>query len=172
MSETKIKPTTFPCASLRLVEPVLSMALSPVRPAEPPLPPVMSTSSRRELTGRMAAVLFLEAAEAGADKAAELDDELRDCCAAAHGADLASETFMDRIGDMTLDDPATLDALARMRPAVDAYFAAVERATEIPARTPEGLRAKAALLLLHLRSGEDCTALAGSLACDVAARQA
>ena len=77
------------------------MALSPVRAAAPPRPPVMSIPARRELTGRIAAVLFLEAAEAGADKAAELDGELLDCCAAAHGADLASETFMDSMDAMT-----------------------------------------------------------------------
>ncbi len=77
---------------------------------------------------------------------------------------------MNRMDDMTLDDPAVMDALARMRPQVDAYFGAVDRAAEIPARTPEGLQAKAALLLLHIRSGEDHTMLAASLVRDVAGR--
>ncbi len=170
MSRPKINSTTFPGAHLHLVEPASSMARAPTQAPDPQLPPPLSAAARCELAKRMGAVLFLEAVEAGASKAAELDGELLDCCAAAHGADRVSGIFMDRMSDMTLDDPVVLDSLARMRPAVHTYFDAVDRAAELPARTPEGLRAKAALLLLHIRSGEDHTMLAGSLARDVAGR--
>ncbi len=96
-----------------------------------------------------------------------MDRELLDCCAAAHRADQAADTVMDRLDSMAADDPAVLDVLARMQPQIGAYLDAVERAAELPAHTPEGLRAKAALLLLHIRSGEDHTMLAASLARDV-----
>jgi hypothetical protein len=117
-----------------------------------------------------ASMLLLAPVEAAASKAAELDCELLDCCATARRADQAADAVMDRLDDAMLDDPGVLDALDRMRPTLDAYFEAVERAAELPARTPEGLRAKAALLQLHLRSGEDCTMLAASLARDVTGR--
>ena len=54
--------------------------------------------------------------------------------------------------------------------AVCAEFDAIERAAQLPARSPEGLRAKAALLLLHIRTEQDHTALAASLARDVTGR--
>ncbi len=130
----------------------------------------MASSAAQLMPAAFASLLLLAPVEAGASKATELDGELLACCAAARRADLASDAFMNRMDDMTLDDPAVMDALARMRPQVDAYFGAVDRAAEIPARTPEGLQAKAALLLLHIRSGEDHTMLAASLARDVAGR--
>ncbi len=117
-----------------------------------------------------ASLLLLAPVEAGAGKAAELDAELLTCCATARRTDQVADAVMDRLDGMMLDDPDVLDVLGRMRPQLDAYFAAVERAAELPARTPEGVRAKAGLLLLHIRSGEDHTALAASLACDVTGR--
>jgi len=130
----------------------------------------MASSAAPSMPGTFASLLLLAPVEAGASKAAELDAELLACCATACRADQAADAVMDRLDDATLDDPDVLDVLGRMRPTLDAYFEAVNRAAEIPARTPEGLRAKAALLLLHLRSGEDATMLAASLARDVAGR--
>ena len=130
----------------------------------------MASSAAQPMPAAFVSLLLLAPVEAGASKAIELDGELLACCAAVRRADQASDVFMNRMDDMTLDDPAVMDALARMRPQVDAYFGAVDRAAEIPARTPEGLQAKAALLLLHIRSGEDHTMLAASLARDVAGR--
>ena len=138
---------------LRLVEGAASAA------SDLPLP----------MSAAFASLLLLAPVEAGASKAVELDTELLACCATARRA---ADAVMDRLDDATLDDPDVLDVLARMRPQLDAYFDAVGRAAELPARTPEGLRAKAALLLLHIHSGEDHTALAASLACDMAGRQA
>jgi len=43
-------------------------------------------------------------------------------------------------------------------------------AAQLPARSPDGLRGKAMLLLLHIGTGQDHTALAASLARDVAGR--
>jgi hypothetical protein len=51
---------------------------------------------------------------------------------------------------------------------VRARESAVERAARVPARTPEGLRAKAALLMAVIGLGRDHTMLAASLARDVA----
>ena len=130
----------------------------------------MASSAPLPLSAAVASLLLLAPVEAGASKAAELDAELLACCATAHRADQAADAVMDRLDDVTLDDSDMLDVLGRMQSQLDAYFAAVERAAELPARTPEGLRAKAALLLLHLRSDEDCAVLAASLACDVARR--
>jgi hypothetical protein len=155
---------------LHLVEPGAAMALNPVPAPDPHRPPPVSAATRRELASHMAAVLFLEAVEAGSDKARELDGELLTCCAEAHEADQAADTAMDRLGALPADDPAVLDALARMQPLFGTYLDAVERAVRLPARTPEGLRAKASLLLLHLRSGDDPAVLAASLARDVAGR--
>ena len=66
----------------------------------------------------LASLLLLAPVEAGASKATELDAELLACCATARRADQATDAVMDRLDDTTLDDPATLDALARMWPAV------------------------------------------------------
>lgn len=140
--------------ALRVVE-----TASASRPSAPP-----------SMSAAVASILLLAPVEAGASKAVELDGELLACCAAARRADQASDAFMDRMDTMTLGDPDVLDVLDRMRPTLDVYFDAVDRAAELPARPPEGLQAKAALLPLHIRSGEDHTTLAASLACDVAGR--
>ena len=63
-----------------------------------------------------------------------------------------------------------MPALEAAGPLFDAYAAAVERAAQIPARSPEGLREKASLLLLHIGTGQDHTTLAASLARDIAGR--
>jgi hypothetical protein len=116
----------------------------------------------------MAAILFLEAVEAGSDKAWEVDGELLACCADARRADKAAETVMDRLDTLPGDGPTVLDVLERVQPLLGAYLRAVERVAQLPARSPEGLREKAALLLLHIGSGDDHATLAASLARDVA----
>lgn len=50
------------------------------------------------------------------------------------------------------------------------FHAAVERAVGLPARTPEGLQAKAALALSYLRSDANSPDIAFSLARDVLRR--
>lgn len=47
------------------------------------------------------------------------------------------------------------------------YHAAVARAVKLPARTPEGLRAKADLVAAYLCNDANDSAIALSLACDV-----
>ena len=120
--------------------------------------------------GSYSDLLLLIPAEAGAGKANELDAELLDCCDAARAADRQAALAVDGFDMLDLDEPAGLIALHSARPLVDAYFDAIDRATVLPARTPEGLRAKATLLLLHSQADDDVAALAVSLARDVAGR--
>ena len=115
-------------------------------------------------------MLLLALTEAEASKAAELDGELLACCADAAEADREASRIMDLVDGMSDDDPALLTGLWLARPLVAEYDAAADRARELLARTPEGLRAKARLLLLHLAAEQGCEALAGSLARDVAGR--
>jgi len=158
------------CGHLRVVEAYSPMAFSPVRAPDPHRPPPMSAVARREMAEGMRAVLFLEAVEAGSDKARELDGELLDCCAEARRADRTADTLMDCLDIMAADDAAFLPALEAAQPLFGAYLDAVDRAAQLPARTPEGLREKATLLLLHIGTGQDHTMLAASLARDVAGR--
>lgn len=155
---------------LRLVELGSSTASNLVHAPAPRRAPPLSDAARREMSDHIAAVLFLEAVEAGDDKAWELDGELLACCATAARADRSADAFMDRLDALAEDDPRFLPALEAAQPLLDAYAAAVDRAAQIPARTPEGLREKASLLLLHLGTGQDHEALAASLARDITGR--
>ena len=120
--------------------------------------------------GSYSDLLLLIPAEAGAGKANEIDAELLDCCDAARAADRQAALAVDGLDALALDDPIGMAVLHSARPLVDAYFDAIDRATVLPARTPEGLRAKASLLLLHSQADDDVAALAVSLARDVAGR--
>ncbi|MBV9749389.1 MAG: hypothetical protein JO157_11290 [Acetobacteraceae bacterium] len=146
------------------------MVSNPMRAPDPNQPPPASVAARQALASHIAAVLFLEAVEAGSDKARELDGELFGCCAEAACADRSADAFMDRLDALAEDDPRFMPALEAAMPLFDAYAAAVDRAAQIPARTPEGLREKASLLLLHLGTGQDHTTLAASLARDITGR--
>ena len=132
----------------------LSSASTPVAPA----------TGRRDLFGTMGAMLLLTAAEAGSAKAAELDQELLTCCEA--GRRLKSDAGALVAG---ISSPGPIwdqhEAL------VDEYCAFFERAAEIPARTPEGLQAKAWIVLAQ-QDIDDGLALevACSLARDVLGR--
>ncbi len=140
------------------------------RAPNPHLPPPVSAAVRRDLFGDFASMLLLVPVEAGARKAAELDRELLACCAEAEASDRAATVCMDVVDAMHPDDPDITSALLAAHPVFVAYSDAIERAAQLPARSPEGLRAKAALLLLHIRTEQDHTALAASLARDVAGR--
>ncbi len=140
------------------------------RAPSPHLPPPVSSAVRRDLFGGFASMLLLVPTEAGIGKAGELDRELLACCAEAEASERSASITMDVVETMDADDPDMTSALLAAHPVFVAYSDAIERAAQIPARSPEGLRAKAALLLLHIHTEQDHTALAASLARDVAGR--
>ncbi len=128
------------------------------------------SSAKRDLAGMVDAFALLVTLEAGVDKATEADQELLACCREAKAANHEAAAVMN--GIEALDDDATvMPALEAATPLFVAYSDAILRAGYLPARTPEGLRAKAALLLLHLTTEDDPVALAASLARDVAGRR-
>jgi len=139
-------------------------ASDPHRP--PPVPAIVGC----DVLGTLTWLLLLALVEVGAGKARMLDGALLACCAQAERADRAADAVMDRLDIMATDDPAFSAALAAVQPLFGAYRDAVERAAQLPARSPDGLRRKATLLLLHIGTGQDHTALAASLARDVAGR--
>ena len=118
--------------------------------ARPVLPQhVPASATRRNLFGSMGALLLLTAAEAGPAKAGELDGELLACCAEALAIEyesnrlyavccaLQSRSLSSRLADAAYDahEDATLDT----------WHELVDRICDLPARTPEGLRQKAAV---------------------------
>ncbi len=109
----------------------------------------------------------LAALETSADKAAEIDRELLACCREAKAAIQEAATVMNGIEALDDDDATVMPALEAATPLFVAYADAILRAGQLRARTAEGLRAKAALLLLHLTTEDDPVALAASLARDV-----
>jgi len=140
------------------------------RAPNPHLPPPVSSAVRRDLFGGFASMLLLVPTEAGIAKAEELDRELLACCAEAEASERAATVTMDVVEAMDANDPDMTSALLAAYPVFVAYSDAIERAAQLPARSPEGLRAKASLLLLHIRTEQDHTALAASLARDVTGR--
>ena len=104
---------------------------------DPASAPPVSLATRRDLFGTMGTMLLLTAAEAGAGKAAELDRDLLAACAAFYDADRT-----DRASNT--DEPTPSDELVEARR--DARDELLDQAATLPARTPEGLMAKAAVL--------------------------
>jgi hypothetical protein len=117
------------------------------RAPDPHAAPPVAIATRRDLFGTMGAMLLLTAVEAGPAKAAELDGELIELSAefvawkrADHGAYAAMDEAQRQAA-----------CLARPRPWSEAAHHTpdrllVTRIARMPARTPEGLRAKATAL--------------------------
>ncbi|MCK8784146.1 hypothetical protein M0638_07120 [Roseomonas sp. NAR14] len=91
--------------------------------------PRARASRRNALTGAGAALLLLAAVEAGAGKAAELDGEL-----------ITASAEYTRLAAGRATSPALLRELE-------------ERIAALPARTPEGIRAKAEAAFLAMAAG-------------------
>ena len=119
------------------------------RAPDPHAAPPVGIATRRDLFGTMGALLLLTAAEAGPAKAAELDGDLLSLCDEA----MAIEGESDRLWQACRDVVST-----RHSPAWAAYEAHTDatqahlhdllrQAAATPARTPEGLRAKARIAL-------------------------
>jgi hypothetical protein len=90
-------------------------------------------ASRRRLIGSGAALLLLAPFAAGTAKAAELDGELLRLCAEME----ERQADVVRINRASGASDAELDAV------LDDWWGTVEDITDTPARTPEGVRAKA-----------------------------
>jgi hypothetical protein len=128
------------------------------------------SSAKRDFAQPVGSFALLLTCEAGASKAAEADHELLACCREAEASNQEAAAVMNDIDRMDDDNPAVMPALKAAHPLFVSYSDAILRAGQLRARTPEGLRAKAALLLLHLTTEDDPVALAASLARDVAGR--
>jgi hypothetical protein len=105
------------------------------------MPRATPSTRRRDLFGSAAALLLLAAPAAGPAKAQELDGDLLDLVAEFH--DLHAE--LDRLAASDAPDDA-YDAVN------EDWLAVLEEAIALPARTPEGLRAKASLFLPAMRN--------------------
>lgn len=110
--------------------------------------------SRRDAAAGGVAMLVLAAAAAGQPKAAEQDGELIKLC--HEFKRLNQET--DRLGlmgdDLPFADPERAALDAKIRPMVDRIHAMRGEISDIPARTPEGVLAKAKVALMDLVPGE------------------
>ncbi len=132
------------------------------RAPDPHQAPPVSAAVRRDLFGTVGALLLLSAAEAGPAKAAELDGELLACCAEADRLE-AQADVLTAGWPSSGQCPRWMEADRLMDEAYDLR----ERATELPARTPEGLQAKARLVLARLDADGLAGEIAQSLARDV-----
>jgi hypothetical protein len=102
------------------------------------------------------------AREAGPAKAEELDGELLACCARGHALEAQAAV-------MVASSPpvAHCPVWAAADDLQDEAYRLWDRAAEIPARTPEGMQAKARFVLARLEDEGVASALALSLARDV-----
>lgn len=124
-----------------------------------------------DLAGAAAALLLLPV-EAGAAKAVELDGELLAICAEAVATDARAEAIMDAIDrdDLSPTDPRWSPTMDDAQLMLADYHDAITRAARLPARTPEGLRAKARLVVSYFSGDGGNADLALSLARDLIGR--
>ncbi len=119
------------------------------RAPDPHAAPPLAIATRRDLFGTMGALFLLTAAEAGPAKAAELDGELLARCAEALAIDRESNRLWDAAVAAAADAPAGHPAWQAYDDNEDAtlgeWHDLVRRISGMPARTPEGLRMKAAV---------------------------
>ncbi len=113
-----------------------------------------NTTSRRDIAAGGIAMLVLAAAAAGTDKAQELDGELLEL--SRESAELSTE--LDRINDMICDLPRRGGDAHPLRvrelQASDRFCELRELIADLPARTPEGIQAKARVVLAEF-DGDD-----------------
>ena len=100
---------------------------------------------RRDLLAGFASMLLLVPSEAGANKAAELDGELIAACAEFGRLEAAYDVAC-RAEDRAPDGPAKDALLDQLDVLGDEQLAVYAAICAAPARTPEGLRAKAQAL--------------------------
>ena len=120
------------------------------RAPNPHAAPPVAIATRRDLFGAMGAMLLLTSAEAGPAKAAELDGELLECCAEMLAIDRESDRLWAvclALPDDAMHHPAFDAHDAHWDGHGDRYWDLARRLRHMPARTPEGLRQKAAAAL-------------------------
>ncbi len=101
---------------------------------------------RRTLFGAGAAMLLLGATEAGAAKAEELDGELLARIAQWRAHDAATDAMDREIDDLPSTDPRYIDTWKEITEnRSPRYHELWEAIAVTPARTPEGVQAKAAI---------------------------
>lgn len=111
-------------------------------------------AARRDLFAGFASMLLLIPAEAGASKAAELDGELIAACAEFTRLEDAYDVAC-RAEDRTPEGPEKEALLDRLDVLGDEQLAVYAAICDAPARTPEGLRAKAgAVACWFAKSGD------------------
>ena len=114
------------------------------RAPNPHAAPPVAIATRRDMFGAVGAMLLLTAAEAGPAKAAELDGELLSCCAEALAIDRESNRLWNAC-PMEAEHPAWPAYYAHENATLARWHELVVEISAIPSRTPEGLRAKAAV---------------------------
>ena len=105
---------------------------------------------RRDAAAGGLAMLVLAAAAAGSAKAEELDGELLALCREFH----VNRQEIDAYWDIQPPAIGSPDA-DRSRALVDRYHCLREELAALPARTPEGLQAKARILLSEFEGEDD-----------------
>ena len=136
------------------------------RAPDPHAAPPVSIATRRDVFGTMGALLLLTAAEAGTTKAVELDGELLECCAEAAALEAHARALTKGIPSSGRS-PEWEAADAMLEEAYDLR----ERAIELPARTPEGLQAKAKVVAARINDDDPIVmGMAFSIARDVLGR--
>ena len=135
------------------------------RAPDPHQAPPVAAATRRDLFGTMGALLLLSAAEAGSAKALELDRELLACCQEADALEARSNALT-----RGLPIDASLPVWKEADRLDDQAYDLRDRVVDLPARTPEGLQAKAQLVVSRLEANGLATELALSLARDVLGR--
>ena len=109
---------------------------------------------RRDAAAGGLAMLVLAAAAAGTAKAAELDGELLARCAEFRDLDDELKRINDVLGDMLIAERDAHPLSQREAEGADRYCELREIIADMPARTPEGIQAKAHIVLAEFR-GED-----------------
>jgi len=115
----------------------------PVRAPDPHALPPLSSATRRSVFGQMGAALLLVAPAAGEAKAAELDGELLALCGeyVAIQRDERAAVAAMALEESRAFHAAHLSAMFRDGPTPAALL--LQRIAGLPARTPDGVRAKA-----------------------------
>jgi hypothetical protein len=136
--------------------------------------PPVSIATRRDLFGTMGALLLLTAAESGTAKAPELDGELIAMCEEAMAIDRESNRLWDAC-PMEAEHPAWEAYHTHTNATLDRWHELVIEISAMPSRTPEGLRAKAAVARSAMPvdradDGDPCDLLALSLYADMLGR--
>ena len=126
-------------------------------------------ASHCNLADEGAALLALGSSEAVTAASLAPDAELLACCTLAQAIDARTAAACDAVEHLPSSDLLSEATYQEARREMVTYHVMVERAAELPARTPEGLRAKAELALSYLAANDD-PEIAVSLARDVAGR--